>query len=59
MPPKQFKPDPEVEGQESPDLSTIQPVPGNTTSQGNNAATGKSIPVLIIIYVQQIYWAYT
>lgn len=51
MPPKQFKTDPEVEGQEFPDLSTIQPVPGNTTSQGNDTTPGKFIPVRIIIYV--------
>lgn len=36
MPTRQFKTDPEVEGHESPDLSAIQPVPGNSTASGRS-----------------------
>ncbi|KKY38510.1 hypothetical protein UCDDA912_g01502 [Diaporthe ampelina] len=39
MYPRQIKPDPEVEGQGSPDLLAIQPVPGNTASPGTNPAS--------------------
>ncbi|KAK7697671.1 hypothetical protein SLS64_013301 [Diaporthe eres] len=46
MPPRQVKPDPEVEGQGSPDLSAIQPVPGNTASPGNDTASGLRLPNL-------------
>ncbi|KAG6353975.1 hypothetical protein INS49_004946 [Diaporthe citri] len=46
MPPRQVKPDPEVEGQGSPDLSAIQPVSGNTASPGNDTASGLRLPNL-------------
>lgn len=42
MPPRKVKPDPEVKSQDSPDLSTIQPVTGDTTSTGTNTVPGKS-----------------
>ncbi|KAH8747463.1 hypothetical protein F5883DRAFT_243836 [Diaporthe sp. PMI_573] len=40
MPPKQVKSDPEVKSQESPDLWTIQPVPGHITSPGTGTTSG-------------------
>lgn len=56
MPPRQVKPDPEVEGQASPELSAIQPVldntgsPGDDTgSPGDDTASGK-FPTFIKTY---------